>query len=296
MGRRNKEYDNLPDPDWNMIDAIGEWVASLTWKKIIMWGVIAFLIISFFASIRIIQPGFVGVRVVLGTAMNTQIDEGIHFVFPYITHVYPVDTRVQKFTVKNSAASKDLQTVSATIVINHHLKADKVVALFREVGTAYEEKIISPRLDDVYKASTALFAAEALITERQQVSEKIKTALSADLAQRGIELSQVNITDFEFSAKFNQSIEEKVVAEQEAQKAENQLKRIKIEAQQAEERAKGEALAILEKAKAETESLRMKKEVATPELIMLTLTEKWTGIAPTTLVVGEGLTPVLPVK
>ena len=248
---------------------------------------------AFFHSIRIVQPGFVGVSVFLGNARNEALSEGLHIVVPFLTRVERIDTRIQKVHAESfEAASKDLQSVKAAIVVNYHLKKDDVVKLYREIGVNYAEVVILPGVAEVYKATTANFTAEALITQRQQVSVQIRELLAERLEPFGIMVNQVNVVNFDFSAEFNRAIEAKVTAEQEALRAEKELERIKFEAQQAEEKAKGEAAAVLAKAEAEAESLRMRLEYAKPEVIMLDAVQKWDGKLPVYLFGGQTPMPV----
>jgi regulator of protease activity HflC (stomatin/prohibitin superfamily) len=249
------------------------------------------------SSIRIISPGFVGVRVVLGTASNEPMLEGLHFAVPLITWIERIDTRIQKIEAESfEAASSDLQAIRATITVNYHIKKDGAVKLYREIGTKYANIVILPGVAETYKATTANFTAEALITKRQTISEQIKLLLAERLEPYGIIVDQINVVNFDFSAEFNRAIESKVTAEQEALKAEKQLERIKFEAQQAEQKAKGEAAAVLEKARAEAESLRIRLEYAKPEIIMLNAVEKWDGKLPVTLLGTDTVTPMFNIQ
>jgi regulator of protease activity HflC (stomatin/prohibitin superfamily) len=259
-----------------------------------MIGLLLLLIIVALGSIRIISPGFVGVKVVLGTASNEPLLEGLHFVLPLITRAERIDTRIQKIEAESfEAASSDLQAVRAAITVNYHLKKDDVVKLYREIGTKYADIVILPGVAETYKATTANHTAEALITKRQTVSEQIKLLLAERLEPYGIIVDQINVVNFDFSPEFNRAIEAKVTAEQEALRAEKQLERIRFEAMQAEEKAKGEANALLEKAKAEAESLRIRLEYAKPEIILLNAVEKWDGKLPVTLLGTDMATPLI---
>ena len=250
--------------------------------KYVLPGVLVLaLLISVGNSIRIIQPGFVGVNVRLGAAQDESLTEGLHLVVPFITSVYRIDTRIQKAEINgNEAASKDLQIVTSAMVINYHLEKDSVVRLYRQIGLAYEDVVIAPGVQEVFKAATAEFTAESLITQRQTVSEIIRKGLQERFEPYGIIVDQVNITNFDFSADFNRAIEAKVTAEQNALKAEKDLERFKFEAQQKVATAKGEAEALVEKARAEAESLQLRLQYAKPEIIMLNAVEKWDGKLP----------------
>ena len=258
---------------------------------IIIGAFIILLLVCFFNSITIIQPGSVGIVIRLGEAQPNALEEGVHFVIPFITQVRELNVKIQKAEVKTAAASKDLQTVNAAIVVNYRVDKTKAVTLFREIGINYLATVIEPAIQEAFKADSAKYTAEALITERSTVSLGIRESISTRLLQFGVVVDAVNITNFDFSSEFNTAIEAKVTAAQRAEQAKNELERYRFEAQQKVETAKGEAEAIMEKAKAEAEALSLKKQFATMELIWLSAVEKWDGKMPTHLFA----TPPVPV-
>ena len=248
---------------------------------IIIGAFIILLLVCFFNSITIIQPGSVGIVIRLGEAQPNALEEGVHFVIPFITQVRELNVQILRAEVKTAAASKDLQMVNAALVVNYRVEKSKAVVLFREIGTDYLRKVIEPAIQEAFKADSAKYTAESLITERASVSLGIRESISSRLIQFGVVVDAVNITDFDFSQEFNKAIEAKMTAVQRALQAERELERYKFEAQQKVETAKGEAEAIMEKAKAEAEALNLKKQYATMELIWLSAVEKWDGKTPT---------------
>lgn len=253
--------------------------------------VVLLLIVAVSSSIRIIEPGHVGIVVRMGQAQPVALEEGMHFVAPFVTKVRALDVRIQKAEVETAAASKDLQTVNAAIVVNYRVDKAKAVTLFREIGIRYLETVIEPAIQEAFKSGAAKYTAEALITDRSTVSMEIRESISTRLQPFGVVVDAVNITNFDFSAEFNRAIEEKMTAEQKSLQAEKELERYKFQADQVIETARGTAEARLQEAKAEAESLELKKQYATPELIWLTAVEKWDGKLPTHLFA----TPPVPV-
>jgi regulator of protease activity HflC (stomatin/prohibitin superfamily) len=244
---------------------------------------LALLVVGIYCSVCIIEPGNVGVVIRLGEAQPDALGEGVHVVIPFITRVKSLDVKIQKAEVKTAAASRDLQTVNAEIVVNYRIEKVNAVKLFREIGINYLAIIIEPQIQESFKAGAAKYTAESLITERSAVSEGIHESISSRLKQFGVIIDAVNITNFDFSPEFNRAIEEKMTAEQRALQAEKELERYKFEARQKVETARGEAEAVMERAKAEAGALNLKKQYATPELIWLSAVEKWDGKLPTHL-------------
>jgi prohibitin 2 len=235
----------------------------------IVIAVIALVIV--FGSVGTIGAGERGVLLQFGAVKDKVFDEGLYFKIPLIQRVETMDVRTQKDEVPASASSKDLQIVTSKIALNYHLDPDKVNIVWQEVGKNYNTRIIAPSIQEAVKSVTARFTAEELITKREEVKEQIKLNLFERLATTYIIVDEFNIIDFSFSAAFNEAIEAKVTAEQLKLKADRDLKRIEIEAEQIVAAAGGKAQAIL----IEAQALR-----ANPQVVELRWIEKWDGKTP----------------
>lgn len=240
-----------------------------------------------FKGYVIVEPGHRGVIVQLGEVRPMVLNEGFHLKIPFIQKIIPVEVRVQKTESDQTASSRDLQVVNTTVVVNYRLESGQVNKLFQEVGLNYKEQIVNPAIGESLKAVTAQYTAEELISKRSEVSYKVKETLSQKLQTYYIKLDEINITEFNFSAEFNEAIEKKQIAEQQALKAKLDLQRVEIEAQQK-----------IEQAKAEAESLRLQKDLVTREMVELRRIEaqieaikKWDGKLPA--VTGNGVIPFI---
>lgn len=262
-------------------------------KSSVKWIVIVVILLVIallaYGSIVIVQPGHVGVVVHLGEVQPNSVPEGLFFKIPIVQEVVQVEVRVQKRESEQTAASRDLQIVSTNIVVNYHLINEEVPQLFKNVGLSYNERVVDPAIGEAVKAVAAQFTAEQLITRRAEVSALIKEALQERFNNYNMILDEINITEFLFSTEFNNAIEQKQIAEQQALKAQLDLQRIEIEAKQ-----------TIESAKAEAEALRLQKEVISPDLIQLRQIEaqiaaikKWDGILPN---VTGGATPFIDIE
>ncbi len=251
--------------------------------------------IAIFALVNattVVDAGTRGVVKTFGEVTGV-FDEGLHFRAPFVTEVVPVDVKTQRLISESSAASRDLQIVTTQVVLNYRVDPDSVATLVREIGVDYEAKIIDPAIQESVKAATAQFTAENLITQRPLVSDSIRQVLNERLTPRGIIVEEVSITEFNFSEEFSRAIEAKQVAEQDALRAERELRRAQIEAQQQVARAEAEAEARLQIARAEAEALRLQREVISPELLQLRFIERWNGILPRFMNGDSGLLPLI---
>ncbi|MFQ5440410.1 MAG: prohibitin family protein [Nitrosopumilaceae archaeon] len=265
--------------------------------KGIVIGIILLIIIGVIIAVsaQIVDSGNRGV-LLHWNAVDTNIaplEEGLHFVVPFQDSVVNIEVRTLKFVKSTSSASKDLQTVSTEVTVNYRPSPNSVNVLYKEVGLQYESRVIQPAVEEVVKQVTARYNAEELITKRPQVKSDIEQEITTRLNVYNIVTDVISITDFQFSPLFAQAIESKVEAEQKAQKAENDLIRIEVEARQLEAQAEGIAAANIAEASGEAEAIRIINEALAqnPFYLEWLKTQAWDGKLP--LVVGEGGTPFI---
>ena len=265
--------------------------------KLVIIGIIVLIIIGVLvgSAISIVDAGFRGVLLHWNAVdlVAPPLDEGLHFIVPFQDSVIPLEVRTLKYTKSTTSASQDLQTVSTEITVNYHPEPNSVNYLYKEVGLDYENRIIQPTVEEVVKQVTANYNAEELITKRPQVKQDIEAEISARLADFNITTEIVSITDFQFSVLFAQAIEAKVEAEQRALQAENDLRRIEVEARQFEAQAVGIAQANIAEAEGEAKAINIINQALSnnPYYLEWLKTQQWDGVLP--LVVGEGGTPFI---
>ncbi len=128
------------------------------------------------------------------------------------------DVRVQKEEARAQAATNDLQDVSSVLAINYHLDRGRISDIHRNLGPEYKERIIDPAVQEVFKGASAKFTAAQLITNRAEVKNDTVTNLKNRLESRGIIVDDLSIVDFQFSQDFAKAIEQKQVAQQNAER------------------------------------------------------------------------------
>jgi len=265
--------------------------------KGIMIAIVVLIIVGVVAaaSVQIVDAGYRGVLLHFNAVDLTiaPLSEGLHFVTPFADSVVQMEVRTLKFVKSTSSASKDLQTVSTEITVNYHPDPNAIHILYQEVGLTYENRIITPTVEEVVKQVTANYNAEELITKRPLVKSDIEAEINTRLAEFNIVTEIVSITDFQFSELFARAIEAKVEAEQKAFQAENDLKRIEVEALQHEAEAIGIANANIAEANGEAEAIAIINSALAnnPQYLEWLKTQQWDGRLP--LVVGEGGTPFI---
>jgi len=257
------------------------------------------------SSVKIVEAGYRGVLTNFGAVdTSMSLNEGIHFVTPFRDNVVPIEVRTQKIVESAASASKDLQDVRTEVALNYHVSPDNAQILYQQLGFEYAPRVISPAIQESVKQVTARFNAEELITKRETVKTEIELQIKQRLAIYNVIVETISITEFKFSDQFTRAVEAKVEAEQRALQASNELRRIEIEAQQAEAKAIGDQKAniavaeglrqanILE-AEGEAAAIKIIDEQLrnNPNYLEWLKTQRWDGKLP--LVIGEGGTPFI---
>lgn len=259
--------------------------------RLVIAGVALFIIFIIFLLVNPFVRIGAGERgVIFSNASGVQdriLDEGWQFRKPFVESVKTYSVRVQKTDMDAPAASKDLQSVKAKVVVNWHFDSKNVNKVYQSIGSEQDviERIIIPNTNEVIKAGTAGFTADQLLTRRTELKDKIDTDLSLRLKSYFVIVDDVSIVDLDFSEQFNQAIESKVTAEQTAQAEKNKLETVKYQAQQK-----------IETAKADAESIRIQAEALAQNdnLVNLKAVEKWDGKLPTQML-GDAV-PFLNIK
>lgn len=225
-------------------------------------------------SFVVVSAGHQGVQVTLGEVNMQTLNEGLHFVNP-MSNVNEVSVRVTKAELANAnAGTKDLQIVHTNIVVNYRLDGAKVAHVYKEFGLELEDKILLPAVNESFKAVTAHYNSEELVTKRDEVSHAIHQQLQDKVAKYGLIVSEISLVNFGFSADYQAAIEQKVIATQQKLKAEQDLARIQVEAEQNIAKAKGEA-----------ESIRIQAQAIQnqggKDYVQLKAIEQWDGKLPT---------------
>ena len=201
-------------------------------KNISMIVIGAVLLLGAVTSVRIINTGEVGVVTQFGKVTERELGEGLNFVLPYgFNSVTVYDIKVQKEQIDTNAATQDLQDVTSTLALNYRLERESVGRIHQTLGPTFIDKVIAPAMSEVFKGSSAQYNAGELITNRAAVKKKAYEGLRDRLAKYDIIVEDFSITNFKFSNSFANAIEEKQVAQQNAERAKFNLEAAKTDAE-----------------------------------------------------------------
>ena len=209
-----------------------------------------------------------------------------------------MNVQIQKAESTESTATKDLQEISTTVAVNYRVNPNTANQVYRDLRQDYVSRVIRPNIEESLKATTALFRAEELITNRAVVKSTFDDILAERLSLFNIDVVSVSLTDFQFSPSYSEAIEAKVTAEQQALVAKNELEKVRYEAQQqiiqAEaaknatiKRAEGEAMALIISANATAKSIAIISSQMNDEYSNYLWLVQWDGKLPIVLTRDE---------
>ena len=259
--------------------------------RIIICGVAAIVALGLiFTSFTVVGAGHTGVVSTFGQVSEDVLQEGFHFKAPW-QKVTKMDNRIVKLEVSTEAFSSDLQTVNVNLAVNYRVDTTKSFSIVKNVGTNYEDVLITPAVNEVMKSIMASYTAEQSITNRNIISTALLDELNDKLSDSGIYVSDINIIDFDFSDVYVAAIESKQVAEQEKLRAKIEQEQLTMEKESESARRIIDAEAAAEVAKIEAEAAAYagEKEAAANEKIAESLTrplieyykiQQWDGKLP----------------
>ncbi|KAM0555084.1 hypothetical protein ACHAPJ_006433 [Fusarium lateritium] len=169
------------------------------------------------------------------------VNEGTHFLVPWLQRSIIFDVRTKPRNIATTTGSKDLQMVSLTLRVLHRPNVKALPKIYQNLGADYDERVLPSIGNEVLKAIVAQFDAAELITQREAVSERIRADLTTRAAEFNIALEDVSITHMTFGREFTKAVEQKQIAQQDAERARFIVEKAEQERQANVIRAEGES-------------------------------------------------------
>ena len=269
--------------------------------------VVGIVLIAAFMCFVTVPPGHSGVVVTLGRVSDNVLSDGLHFKLPW-QNVVLMDNRAQKKQFTTQAFSSDIQQVDLICSINFSVDRATSQNLYKNVGVAYYETVMLPRILENLKAVFSKYTAENLVGAREVLSVQVRDLLVPEMKNFGVEILSVAIENIDFTNAFTDAVEAKQVAEQTKLKTqiqqdeqllieETSAKRAIIaadaDAEVARIAADAKAYAVRAQAEAEAEANKMVAESITAQLIQYVQANGWDGRLPQFISGENGMIPVI---
>jgi prohibitin 2 len=229
----------------------------------------------------------VGFKTWFGKIDTPTLEPGLYFVCPFAGKLWYYTIRDIRRDIKMETYTKDIQTAEFNISVIHTIDPSKLTELHTKYGPNYAEVLIDPAVAAATKDVIGQWEADKLVNGREQAAKSIYDKVVSLLDNKPVRIKAVVLSNCDFSDIFERAIEAKVVAMQEAIKAKNKTVQIEEEAKQR---------LILAESEAKAMTIKGNALKANPGLVSLEAVQKWDGKAPQTLVVGNDMKTMLPLK
>jgi prohibitin 1 len=191
-----------------------------------------FVMMLLASSCTIVRQGEVGVRRKMGKLSPQIIEPGAVGLNPFTTTIIKMPVRTVNVEITSNLPSKEGLNVAAVISILYRIQPDKVPSILENIGVNYEDIVIT----SVFRSAAAdvcsrFFAKDMHSAERAVIERAITEQMSKLLTPRGFEVEAVLLKNIQLPPGLARAVEEKLEAEQDAQRMEFLLEREKKEAQ-----------------------------------------------------------------
>jgi len=215
-------------------------------------GIVLIILGAFNACVKQIDAGQIGVTSLFGKVSNEVLTSGLNFINPLVD-VSTVDIKTLNYTMSGVHNEGDKEgddairvltadglEVTIDLTVLYRVVGTEAPRLIKETGLDYKDKIVRPLTRTKIRDNAVYFTAIDLYsTKRDQFQNRIFTSIEADFKKRGLILEQLLLRNITLPNNVKTSIEEKIKAEQDAQKMEFVLQKEKQEAERKRVEAQG---------------------------------------------------------
>jgi regulator of protease activity HflC (stomatin/prohibitin superfamily) len=199
-----------------------------------------------------IDAGEIGVQILFGKVQNNVLNSGLHFINPLV-EVHRIDVRTQNYTMSGvhdegdksgddaiRVLTSDGLEVIIDLTVLYRVQASEAPRLVRQTGLDFKDKIVRPVTRTKIRDNSVHYTAIDLYsTKRDEFQTRIYKTIEANFKMRGLELEQLLVRNITLPNRVKAAIEEKINAEQEAQKMMFVLQKERQEAERKRVEAQG---------------------------------------------------------
>ncbi len=199
-----------------------------------------------------INAGQIGVKSLFGKVQNDVLGSGLHFINPFM-EVERLDIKTQNYTMSGihdegnqtgddaiRVLTSDGLEVTIDLTVLYKLLPSEAPKLVRETGVDYTDKIVRPLTRTKIRDNSVYYEAVSLYSnKRDEFQQRIFKSIDEDFKKRGLVLEQLLVRNITLPQSVKATIEQKINAEQDAQKMQFVLLKEKQEAERKRVEAQG---------------------------------------------------------
>jgi len=253
----------------------------LTWLLIL---IVAVVVLSFAGcGIKVVDTGHRGIETRFGKVVSESLPEGFYWFNPFTSKIVEIDTRIQRQDGETDTYTRDVQQAAIKYTLNYRLQQNAAHLMYRDIGRDWEQKLIPQVVLGTLKEVVGKWDAVDLISNRDKAGNTAFEAIRDNLGERNVEVLRFEITDISYTREFENSVEQKVIAQQKAIEEQNRTKQIEEQARQKVLSAEAEAKSI---------QIRAQALERNAKLVEWEAVQKWNGVLPQYML-GNGATPFI---
>lgn len=246
-----------------------------------------------------IEAGENGVKVLFGKVQKDVLSSGLHFVNPLLD-IRHIDVKTQNYTMSGindeggqsgddaiRVLTSDGLEVTIDLTVLYRVIGSEAPRLLQETGFDYRDKIVRPLSRTKIRDNAVYYQAiELYSTKRDEFQDRIYKGIDADFQKRGLMLEQLLVRNITLPESVKATIEQKINAEQDAQKMQFVLQKEKQEAER--KRVEAQGIADYQRVISESLSDKLLQYESIKAIKDLTLSQNAKVI-----MMGKGNTPVI---
>jgi prohibitin 1 len=248
--------------------------------------VLVSLVVLGLSSCVVVQPGNVGVKRRFGVQSPIVREPGLHTFNPFTSSILIVPVRTENLEIRSDLPTKEGLTIQSEISILYHLEKSMVPKILEEVGRKYENQVVLSVFRSASADVCAKFMAKDMHSgERSVIEEQIKNRMDEVLRERGFVIENVLMKQIRLPQGLANSIEQRLQAEQDAERWKFLLEKEKREAERRRIEAEGTR-----------DAQKILQEGLSNEIIKLRSIEAFKELATspnTKIIITDGKTPYL---
>lgn len=245
--------------------------------------VLALALTTVSAGLVYIRPMESGVVETPTGVRNTALQKGLHWVIPFAESVikYPIYDQTYTMSIAPeegqvrgddsvAARTSDGQEVLIDASVIFAIDEEKVVDLHIQWQDRYLDKLVRAVARGIIRDEASQYRVDEIVSaERQELIDGIRAGLVEEFSRNGLILKNFILRNIQFSPEYAAAVEQKQIAEQQAQQAAFVVQQREQEALQARKVAEGEAAALVINAEGRAEARLIEAEAEAKALELI---------------------------
>jgi len=229
------------------------------------------------------QRGVVISALAPGGYRQEVLTPGLHWIIPFAERVKTYDISRKTYTMSSAvgegqvasddsvqARTKDGQQVFIDASVIYSIDPNTIIQLNITWQDRYEDQVVRPLARGIIRDTASQFGVEEIVSSKRTELEQIITdEMSKSLAQNELILVDFVLRDIHFTDQYANAVEQKQIAEQQAQEAAFVVQQKKQEAEQARVTAQGAADSAVIAAQGKAQATVLQAEAESKSLTLI---------------------------